>query len=170
MGSGLLLLRPPHPPLLLQASSWASWAWGSPSCSAPASAGRATVTGRRRWRGRRGDAPPTTASPLPYISSPSLEACRTATPRIPAGTPGTARTTSRRSTAASAAGPHLPTTRWVECHKNRDVPEYSAPKVSVYSQLGFKPEDLPPAYTEDAPAVLPLTPPPHTNEVGPQTQ
>lgn len=56
------------------------------------------------------------------------------------------------------------------CHKNRDVPEYSAPKVCVYSQLGFKPEDLPPAYTEDAPAVLPLTPPPHTNEVGPQTQ
>lgn len=53
--------------------------------------------------------------------------------------------------------------------KIRNAPEYSAPKVCVYSQLGFKPEDLPPAYTEDAPAVLPLTPPPYTNEVGPQT-
>eukprot|EP00066_Takifugu_rubripes_P028698 XP_011617964.1 PREDICTED: extensin-like [Takifugu rubripes] len=52
-------------------------------------------------------------------------------------------------------------------------PQYSAVSCGPppsYSELGFKPEDLPPAYTEDAPAVLPVTPPPHTHEVRPQTQ
>lgn len=40
----------------------------------------------------------------------------------------------------------------------------------VSSQLGFKPDDLPPAYTEDNPAVLPITPPPQTDLAHPQTQ
>lgn len=104
-------LHHPQPPLPLQASSWASWVWGFPSCSAPASAGHATVTGRHRSRGRRGDATAMTVSPLPYISSPSLETYRTWTRRIPAGILGTARTTSPHSTAPSTTGPHLPTMR-----------------------------------------------------------
>lgn len=112
-----LCLHHPQPRLPLQASSWASWAWASPSCSAPASAGRATVTGRRRLRGRHGDAPSRKVS-LPYISSPSLEAEHSWMRRIPAGSLGTARTTSHHSTAPSATGLRLPTTTWVKTHQS----------------------------------------------------
>ncbi|KAK9522277.1 hypothetical protein VZT92_018752 [Zoarces viviparus] len=37
-----------------------------------------------------------------------------------------------------------------------------------YNEVGLKPDDLPPAYTEDNVPVYPITPPPHTDMV--QTQ
>lgn len=39
-----------------------------------------------------------------------------------------------------------------------------------YNELGFKPDELPPAYTEYDTPVYPMTPPPHTDMVQPQTQ
>ncbi|XP_068167577.1 uncharacterized protein si:dkey-283b1.6 isoform X2 [Antennarius striatus] len=46
---------------------------------------------------------------------------------------------------------------------------YCGPPPS-YNELGIKPEDLPPAYTEYSAPVYPITPPPHTDMVQPQTQ
>ncbi|XP_044051315.1 uncharacterized protein si:dkey-283b1.6 [Siniperca chuatsi] len=46
---------------------------------------------------------------------------------------------------------------------------YCGPPPS-YNELGFKPEDLPPAYTEYNTPVYPITPPPLTDMVQPQTQ
>ncbi|XP_041644077.1 uncharacterized protein si:dkey-283b1.6 [Cheilinus undulatus] len=47
---------------------------------------------------------------------------------------------------------------------------YNGPPPS-YSELGIKPEDLPPAYTEySSTPVYPNTPPPHTDTAQPQTQ
>ncbi|XP_042344889.1 extensin [Plectropomus leopardus] len=49
---------------------------------------------------------------------------------------------------------------------------YCGPPPS-YNELGFKPEDLPPDYTEysvPVTPVYPITPPPHTDMVQPQTQ
>lgn len=39
-----------------------------------------------------------------------------------------------------------------------------------YNELGFKPEDLPPAYTEYNVPVYPITPPPNEDTVQPETQ
>ncbi|XP_062274136.1 uncharacterized protein si:dkey-283b1.6 [Scomber scombrus] len=53
-------------------------------------------------------------------------------------------------------------------------PRYSTEVFSgpppAYSELAFKPEDLPPVYTEYSVPVYPTTPPPHTEMVQPQTQ
>ncbi|XP_070689990.1 uncharacterized protein [Pempheris klunzingeri] len=46
---------------------------------------------------------------------------------------------------------------------------YCGPPPS-YNELGFKPDDLPPDYTEYNTPVYPITPPPHTDVVQPQTQ
>lgn len=46
---------------------------------------------------------------------------------------------------------------------------YSGPPPS-YNELGLKPEDLPPAYTEYSVPVYPITPPPPSDMVQPQTQ
>ncbi|XP_037632590.1 uncharacterized protein si:dkey-283b1.6 isoform X1 [Sebastes umbrosus] len=46
---------------------------------------------------------------------------------------------------------------------------YCGPPPS-YNELGLKPEDHPPAYTEYTVPVYPITPPPHTDMVQPQTQ
>ncbi|XP_051279368.1 uncharacterized protein si:dkey-283b1.6 isoform X1 [Dicentrarchus labrax] len=46
---------------------------------------------------------------------------------------------------------------------------YCGPPPS-YNELGIKPEDLPPAYTEYNAPACPITPPPHIDMVQPQTQ
>ncbi|KAE8291950.1 hypothetical protein D5F01_LYC09311 [Larimichthys crocea] len=46
---------------------------------------------------------------------------------------------------------------------------YCGPPPS-YNELGLKPDDLPPSYTEYNTPVCPITPPPHTDMVQPQAQ
>lgn len=102
------------PPLPPQGSSWASWVSASPSCSARPSAGCAVASERSRSTGRRWDAVSRKLALLPFISSPSMEAChgRTAKTRTEGLASAWSSTHHLDTATSSSVGLHLPTMRW----------------------------------------------------------
>lgn len=168
----------PLPPAPLLGSSWASWGSASPSCSAPPSAGCAVAWERRNWRGRRGGAASRRCVHIPYTSSPSLETYRRWTAKTQ-GCSDTARSSTRLHDTAPppTVGPHLPMMRWLKTTNQSQHPTFIHLRVYLnvnfvflcVFQLGCKPDDLPPAYTEHNVPVYPITPPPHTDTTQSQT-
>ncbi|TMS03123.1 hypothetical protein E3U43_000012 [Larimichthys crocea] len=89
------------------------------------------------------------ATLLQYISSPFLEA----------GHDGTVKTTFRAPRYSQE----------LQSPPRYSMAGYCGPPPS-YNELGLKPDDLPPSYTEYNTPVCPITPPPHTDMVQPQAQ